>query len=150
MNQLSEKTQSQFYAQYLGQKVLRHSDYKKDDECMELEYVHLSDDWMRHYLLLRKVEQLTESEISTLLTAIGWDFNIKYILDFSAYISHCGIACINFDGTSDEQVDEINNIGVDYLRSIGILLPFTYLQDGNPRTLTVEQIIELGWVKIKE
>lgn len=39
----------------------------------------------------------------------------------------------------------------DYMRSIGILLPFTYLSEENkPVTLQPDEIISLGWAKIKE
>lgn len=38
----------------------------------------------------------------------------------------------------------------DYLRAKGFLLPFTFLQDGKPITITPEQIVEMGWVRIKE
>lgn len=38
----------------------------------------------------------------------------------------------------------------DYLRSIGILLPFTYLgEDNKPVTLSPEDILKLNWAKIK-
>lgn len=38
----------------------------------------------------------------------------------------------------------------DYLRAIGILTPFTYLNELNqPVTLSVKDLIEKGWVKIK-
>lgn len=38
-----------------------------------------------------------------------------------------------------------------YLRSIGILLPFTYIDEaGQPTTLQPEEIIERGWAKLKE
>lgn len=175
MNQPSEKIQSQFYAQYLGQKVLRHSDYKKDDECMEIQYVHLSDDWMRHYLLLRKVEQLTDEEAHILMQIAFYhpdnelidakecgagdgDYNLdgSWWLEASCRCWNGALGVtplLGFTLTDEDDKCEVvyNTIGcIDYLRSIGILLPFTYLKDGNPKTLTPEQLIEFGWVRVLE
>ncbi|AMR34145.1 hypothetical protein A0256_23185 [Mucilaginibacter sp. PAMC 26640] len=38
----------------------------------------------------------------------------------------------------------------DYLRAIGILIPFTYLdENNNPITLTPADIVQLGWAVVK-
>lgn len=37
----------------------------------------------------------------------------------------------------------------DYLRSIGILLPFTVLIDGKPITYSIDEILAKGWCKLK-
>lgn len=38
---------------------------------------------------------------------------------------------------------------IDYLRSIGIALPFTYLSTNHPITLSVQEQVELGIIKLK-
>ena len=92
-------------------------------------------------LIAREITQLTDEE--------------KQIFseDFTkgSYPIESAIKAFNFytDGKSWYMQDVLKI--TDYLRSIGILLPFTYLSDDNtPITLSPSQLIELNWVRIKE
>lgn len=140
MNQLSENVKQNFCANYLGQEVFMTDNYIKPTN---LSVVHLAN--IKGYLLLRKVEQLTDDEVTIIAKITGIDKQLRYAVGYrhrevKEYLSSYSYR-FHFS---------TSGIVLDYLRSIGILLPFTYFQDGNPKTLTPEQIVERGWVRIKE
>lgn len=98
-------------------------------------------------LLLRDISQIQDSEAIELAKIFGYEtdfFNGTDQLRYGRNISE-GILMPDFSGWST-----IIIMAIDWLRSIGILIPFTYIQDGKPTTLSPAELIELGWVKIKE
>lgn len=51
---------------------------------------------------------------------------------------------------SDEIIDSESAWAcLDYLRSISVALPLTVLESGKPITYSVEQMVEMGWVKLE-
>lgn len=131
---MNDKVKSLFFSQYLGQKVLRHLDYLNSDECLEIEYVHLSDNWMGHTLLLRDISQLTDKE--TVLIGFFGNENLVKCLD--SYKEE------NFENNF------IRRYQHQLLLAFGVIRPFTYLSESNqPITLTPAEIIALGWAKLQ-
>jgi hypothetical protein len=91
----------------------------------------------KHYLLLRSLEQLSDEEK-------------QMIADIMQFYPEDVIDWINGDCGHDD----FDNLWTwlpcfDILRSIGILLPFTFIHNNKPVTLSVEDILKLGWAKIK-
>lgn len=140
-----------YFAQYLGQKVFILSE-KQHNKPLTLR-CKLIDSYENGYnsgmyLLLRTVEQLKDEEKKILIDCCGWDINYNiFLIDYweVKITSHNILILVN----DENDVFEINNIGCDYLRSIGIVLPFTYLDENKtPTILSIEQIIKLGWAKL--
>ncbi len=101
----------------------------------------------RASLLLRTVEDLTCEEKEILIKLDGWNYNPKYlgVNDYTVMITRHNIPIITMEG----EVESCINIhSADYLRSIGIALPITYLEDNKPVTLSVAKQIDLGFIKI--
>ena len=140
---------AKFLALYLGQKVLfhpveriapvklAHYDLQVDKEGFEKSYIQLrsiadlTDGEIKicAKLLWDKWDEATETKVYLVIEMIR-EYLINENLELIPFYANCRLT--------------------DYLRSIGILLPFTYLNDQNePITLTPEQIIEKGWVKVK-
>lgn len=145
MNQLSENVKQQFIAQYFGQKILCVSDGAT--VCQQIDG-HFIDRFSKSgYLLLRKVEQLTDEELDLISGLYIGDKDFKMLsksdkIDYREEIKPALNNCIE-TGLMRNEVFQL-------LLRLGILLPFTFLQDGKPQTLTTEQIVEMGWVMIKE
>jgi hypothetical protein len=155
---MDDKIKAIFFAQYWGLPVLKFPivDERSPNAlpaevdtnalpswALYKEYSYYS---IRHgYLLLRSIEQLTDEEVYQVNVMCQWGYNeFEYLsVENNRSIRNMIINSINRD--------VINISVVDYLRSIGILLSFTYLDETNqPQTLTPSQIIELGWCKIKD
>lgn len=139
MNQLSENVRQQFCANYLGQRIFMTDNYIKPSVLTVIHLAHLYG-----YLLLRKVEQLTDEEVTIIAQITGIDEQLRYAVGYrhrevKEYLSSYSYR-FHFS---------TSGIVLDYLRSIGILTSFTYLQDNKPQTLTPEQIVEMGWMRIK-
>lgn len=141
-------------AQYLGQKVFMMPDWESfnDNRPMEIGYSYLVPE--SHYLksgflLLRTVDMLTDEELNHLAKLIDGHITESYtdrqLLEVAYRFLH------NLTGNRN-YVYSINEVlkCTDYLRSIGILLPFTYLNsDNQPVTLQPADILAKGWAKIK-
>lgn len=153
MNQLSDNVKALFFAQYLGQEI--EYNFNAGKRRVELYGLTQKQCFFKRndsfeekpiekcVLLLRKVEQLTDGELWIAGVIMGWNevkTEPKYVINRVKQFISTAIEDNNWD------------ISVfQYLFRIGILLPFLYLdQDGKPQTLTVEQIVETGWVRIKE
>lgn len=167
---MNDKIKAQFFAQYLGQNIYSAEGHESE------EYLSVSPaalNWPIYgYLLLRTVDQLTDDEIINLSITGGVD--IKAIDEENPINRHTEFGTIEvnywnqsegeerenylFKFTIDKETCEVwDNYGLSrqacyqYLLRIGILIPFTYLNDENkPVTLTTDEIIALGWAKIKE
>jgi hypothetical protein len=138
---MNDKIKSLFFSQYALQEVW----------CNDIFYVpiRLSFDKIQHqfetdkdYLLLRDISQLTDDEKKVIAKYSYFGDNIPLSnVDalFSDYLHKASI----INGASWWVIQ-------DYLRSIGTLLPFTYLSETNqPITLTPAEIIDLGWAKFQ-
>lgn len=124
-------------------------------------------------LLLRSIDQLTDDECIMLASiVVGEPFNryrrmevtrnynftgFPYIMvhhKSSTYSFQIDCTLINFNLIDmGEDISCQTNMKpyacIDYLRSIGILLPFTYLdENGKPITLQPDEIVSMGWAKI--
>lgn len=164
-----------FFAQYYGQKI-QYSIYDKEDAMFVGSTGfswHLID---TDYLLLRTVEQLTDEESLILAYLAQYHPSIEDYQKDDVWIGECdtcpdgglsleiGCRCwqgklriepdfhIWLENEDDSMYKEFvyNTLAIhDYLRSIGILLPFTYLDENKtPTILSIEQIIKLGWAKL--
>lgn len=142
-----------FLAQHLGQYfVYQYSDLSYSPPCRvttEYLYIWKSNPGNEPILLLR-TEQLTDEEYLNVYRLKNNDFSIsskpyednkikegkRYIDNFWKYTKGYRIQFVAI---------------YQYLLRIGILLPFTYINEENkPVTLSPDEIIKLGWVKIKE
>ena len=123
-----------FRAMYWGQKVACCQIFKgKLTHGLEIGNGFATPNALDGYLLLRTVEQMTEEEKTSILEIVG---------ELRLNTSQVDML-INQYMTKQSNVHGARWIQIsDYLRSIGILIPF--------RGYTVEQIIANGWAKIKE
>lgn len=160
-----QQAKALFFAQYLGQYRYRSYNYPNGGNYM-INWLYLKDEYIeKGFLLLRSVNQLTDEEVIELAKLN----KMNICLDPEKQIRR-GKECIFFNSIGDElylQFDDFDNSDIetdgdtvnnvrplnyvtpDYLRSIGILLPFTYIDEtGKPVNKSVEEIIALGWAKI--
>lgn len=165
---------AKLFALYLGQKVFSHPDYSNrmagrllDDPIVELTISILYGNYIKKgWLQLRTIEDLTDEEIKQLadicdlipidemvIDRMDKFFNVYSKYSESAYPDYLSIY---FNGEVFKWVDYIA-IGIDcercfiiqdYLRSISIALPFTVLEDGKPRTYSVEEQVENKWIQL--
>jgi hypothetical protein len=95
-------------------------------------------------LLLRSVKQLTDEEV----------INIAIIV-FGSYPNNTQKIFIRdgvenmFKGGWGCDLNKTSKI-CDYLRGIGILLPFTTLTSGDVKTYSEDEILDMGWAKYQK
>jgi len=148
MNTPSNKVKAQFFALYFGQKVLRGLDYKSNDASLALDYVHLSEKWMNHYLLLRSVDQLTDTQLVEIAGLRGYRKDHLDVVEGKELKEILG-ENKRYLGTFDYK--EVRLCIVDYLRLNGFITPFTYLsEDNKPIPLSPSDLIGFGWVKMEK
>lgn len=149
------QAKAQFRAQYIGQMVLSHDKIDKPwiltSDCI---YSAVSDNEI--CLSLRGINQLTDEELIMIANHIGLAraiinrYENRISITDDSYNLYLFFDCI-FQTLKNGKP----YIDTDLLRvyqiclGIGILLPFTYLEDGKPITLQPEEIIKLRWVKLK-
>ena len=134
-----KKAKTLFFAQYFGQAIIQWQ-----GESLVINNTTLNEQLKEDYLLLRTVEQLTDEEVLIVAEMLTLDVETPYNIEF--YRSEV----LNYfnDETYFTRFNRSVSI-IDYLRSIGILLPFTYLDENNkPQTLQPDEIIAKGWAKI--
>lgn len=150
---MDSKIKALFFAQYLNQKVYQHDDWKdfNDKSCKELDPTYLQTGSNRlngGYLVLRDISQLTIQELDLISQVYVGDDGFKLLgesdkQDYREEIKPALINCL--------ESGLMRNSIWDILRSIGIALPFTFLNETNqPETYSVEKLIELGWAKINQ
>jgi len=127
---IENQIKARFFALYLDQQVFLTDNYKNP---VTLCAVHLAG--ISGYIQLRDVADLTDEECENVGILHHWHkgdpYNTKKVLQ----------------AMSDNNLGLLYEIA-DYLRSISILLPFTYLDENNqPVTLSTEEILKLGWAK---
>lgn len=153
-----------FASIYYGQKIFRYGEHDEQTyEISGLQIDGIADSEIGYpdcFLELRSVSDLTDEEAiqcakcgSTFFDVVNTSskgYEIKVIRELRV-ISVAAVIDGGRDCLVKIQVNEpwkLNIAQIDYLRSIGILLPFTYLPpDGKPITLSTEEIIKNGWAK---
>lgn len=143
MNTISNSVKAQLFALYFNQRVFRY------DHLIGRDYTvnYSSIKKINHgcYLQLRSVSDLNQLEIEIikynilgLSTSDGLD--VRKNGDYVVYKQNNEVRY---------PLVEKANIVHQYLRSISIALPFTYLNESNhPITLSVEELVNLNWVKM--
>lgn len=138
-----------FFAQYLGQRIDFYDELYGNLNNSSLFWYHLDqleNEYRGITLLLRTVDQLTDDEYT--------QFAKICIPQNSLYVDHIDGKNIIDYFVNRYSLDSIKMIdlhsAISYLYLIGILLPFTYLNEENkPATLQPAEIISLGWIRIK-
>lgn len=143
-----QQAKALFMAQYLGQQIEYRNIVGPTSDTLSCETIHNCEIELYSFgalsLLLRSTDQLTDYEVVTVATIIFGD-RINYI---QKLLSREGVVNL-FVNDWNIRGDKMLAI-FDYLRSIGILIPFTYINENKePVTLTTAQIIAKGWAKIK-
>lgn len=143
-----EKDHEAFIAQYWGQELLRCSHW---NESRPNGTVNIF--WLREYMSAEKhlslhcLSSITDEEAIECCRIMDVDgnnafeseahFDLASATDWlESLFTHP--AGYYIDGYTGNQLLSL----IDYLRSIGILIPF--------RTYSIEEIIGLGWAKVKE
>lgn len=131
----TSKVKAQFFSMYLGQQILKACDGCSRVEIQPNDLKGISDST---YLLLRTVEQLTDEEKQIIADRMQW-----YPEDVIDWINgDCG------HGDYENLYTWLPCL--DILRALGILLSFTYINEqGKPETLQPDEIVSIGWAKIK-
>lgn len=132
---MNNQIKALWMAKYVGQVVYRNAYWQQDVATEELWFGTLNflSNISQGILLLRTVDMLTNEETKIIRESHNW----PEITDVRLVLSNR----IKGNSLSSE---------FQYLLRIGILLPFTYLnEDNQPITLTPDEIIALGWAKIK-
>lgn len=161
-----EQARELFFSQYWGQPLewLGNYDFKSNpiyyyDRVVGGDLFYFSGKGMAFDIdsckvILRGIDQLTDAEYitaaklqSSILELEKWEIKVTRNLKEPIRVwGFWGDDCINI--TVNEWA--ANVLSIDYLRSIGTLLPFTYLNTENkPTTLSAAEILELGWAQIK-
>jgi hypothetical protein len=121
-----------FYHTYIGCEV----NYRGQIEVLDILniFMILNSNFGNHPLILRSISDCTNDEKIELakLMLMGIKESTD---DVITYIDRC------IEKYIEKGQKHLDRTTADYLRSIGILIPF----DG----LSVEQILELGWAKYK-
>lgn len=165
MNQ--DTTKAQFFAQYYGVDGIAFSDGY--EQAFTVSTITINSE--NEYLLLRSISDLTDEHIRIILDELRYEgFEIEeknidgqvlkirlvhniaslHVINVTLYLG--GILTFNYDDIYYRHYGEkdctiCNNI----LMKLGYLLKFTYLDEtNNPITLSTDELINLGWVKIKE
>lgn len=144
---ISNSVKAQFFALYLNQPVwLRHS-YKKEHLPINLNPKILWNyEEADGYLQLRSVSDLTDEESLNVYSIFHLKNGKQDHSDLDD-ILRIGKSLSRSTWTLCSPLDTL--IMHSYLRSIGIALPFTYLDESHhPITLSVEELVNLNWVKM--
>lgn len=159
-------------AQYYGQDVYMGQYPVNGNLIDHIAKLKSNDNNRDRYLELRSVSDLTDEEAIEVGEIINVS-NYKYVDCLGLSETQPRAFCIQFydrgkdpyGGTVIIYLDgaiiwHYENIGkydhhclrlleaYSYLRQIGILLPFTYISDGSPITLSTEEIIKRGWARV--
>jgi len=141
MNTPSNKVKAQFFALYIGQncrRMLNETVMFPPDKVNGAVITNISDGkYPESYVELRDLDQLTDEEKQI----IG-----KFIFKSATWENKDVVPYL---------IRSIRYYSLDYklgqlLISFGLLIPFTYLsEDNKPVTLSPNEIINLGWAKVK-
>ena len=142
------ENKARFFAQYFGQHVLYFSsDFLRKIDNLTLDSVENDD-----FLELKPLSQISDEDVIQGITylynitreELGEILEIKHYDTFSS-ITTIGIGC-NFKTSRSihhwRGTKKIGSVEADYFRSKGYALPYM--------DLSVEDLVEYGWVKLKE
>ena len=142
------ENKAKFFAQYWGQHVLYFSsDFLRKIDNLTLDSIENDD-----FLELKPLSQISDEDVIQGITylynitreALGEILEIKHYDTFSS-ITTIGIGC-NFKTSRSihhwSGTKKIGSVEADYFRSKGYALHYM--------DLSVEDLIEYGWVKLKE
>ena len=142
------ENKARFFAQYFGQHVLYFSsDFLRKIDNLTLDSVENDD-----FLELKPLSQISDEDVIQGITylynitreALGEILEIEHYDTFSS-ITTIGIGC-NFKTSRSihhwRGTKKIGSVEADYFRSKGYALPYM--------DLSVEDLVEYGWVKLKE
>lgn len=139
-----------FASIYYGQKIFRYGEHDEQAyEIIGLQIDGIADSAIGYpdcFLELRSVSDLTDEECMKIQVFRGWNSMLNDMGNANA--TRRWLADI--DGNFHERTFTTSLIISDYLRSIGILIPFTYLTETGPITLSTEDIIKRGWAQISK
>lgn len=171
MKAIPTSVKAQFFAMYLGQKVFK---------LLGLEHIYdrpMEKIYDEDYLELRHVSDLTDEEkfcMAELVCArhnrhykkneVEYHISPKREFDIEVLVKGHRRYMVQLDTDGVGFVDyfmggagRIHHYApgqfavTDYLRSIGILISFTYLnEDKKPVTLSVDELIGMKWVIVKQ
>lgn len=150
---------AKLFALYLGQNfTINNHDWRKEYSDLEPEYElelhavniggacfddNIELDWPIEdcYLQLRSIADLTDQEYGIMAKWSAYELTDKNIVEVgNAMVRHL----FELNKWSGHTILEI----IDYLRSISVALPFTVLEDGKPRTYSVEEQVENKWITV--
>lgn len=139
---MTTTAKEKLFAMYYGQIIMCIPGVKYLIDCYNLSTVIRSDGIKDAYLLLRSIKDITDNEafgVAKLFYSGYPEFwrDIHGLEILAAPVNRRDLDTGHFSYSI-----------TDYLRSIGIALPFTTVEDGKPVTYSVEQQIENGWIKI--
>lgn len=135
------EAKAKLFALYLGQKVLIRDDFNKSVPVIILPFDLAQTN--SSYLLLRTVKQLSQTEEEIFAKLCHWnepitDFHIDFEISEVCFTKRdAGYVTITLDGWG-------------HLRSIGIIIPFTTIINGEVKTYEVEEILANNWAKVRE
>lgn len=132
MNQ-QQQDKAAFFAQYYPQNVMRHESYTDGPLIAAISVGNTS-----HYLELKPLSCITDEDVKVVLGIVGYrGYDYKETIEWLV-ILFSDPALDYMHGLSGNQI----RLLIDFLRSRGYLIPF--------RNYSVDQILEMGWVKLKE
>jgi hypothetical protein len=124
---MTKQEKERFFALYWGQEVFC---LDKDHQSGDIKH-YINDDWSESYLELYSLEDITEEDWNWIDTYSGDVFSDK---DFILERFENGYSLNNVSSGSTLIIS-------DYLRSKGYALPWM--------GLSVEDMVEVGWIKLK-
>lgn len=172
---MNDKAKAIFFAQYIYQDVYNYNGWGENDtQVLRCDWIENNQPSSR--LILRSVEQLTDDELITIASIVCARHNrhyqpeditykisqkrrydifviVKGVARYTVQLDSDGIGFVDYYMGGSGHIHHYAPAQfavTDYLRSIGMLLPFTYLnEDNKPITLSPNEIIKLGWAKYK-
>lgn len=126
------ENKERFFGHYMNQNVLSHPSYKGKTNCLEPSLIILittKNDFSEYFLLLKSLSDITDEDA----IEVSKIYNPFQCLDYELHLSR-----------GRKIVHKNNRLSIhciDYLRLKGYAVPYM--------GLSVETLIEYGWVKIK-
>ena len=134
-----EKEKAAFMAQYYGQNVCEYQDLINNKRTCHVNHFG-SHRIKESILLLRSISQLTDEELIKVTEM--WGYKREYA-GSDPWMCRQAIDILKIFTSKRDSIHGALLVQLaDYLRSIGILIPF--------RGMSVDELIEKGWAKIKE
>lgn len=140
-----------FFARYYYQTVLILPNYSKPTHVNSESIKHYPNDDC--YLLLRLVSQLPDEEVMKVADIMHLKSDKYFSTQYGKTTRSTWVEQFLENGNFNYYGGKSNQVIIvyQYLLRIGILLPFTYLnEDNQPITLSPNDIINLKWAQIKE